>query len=554
MPDRDGNGGAWSSSEVGPPYLELLQVPTRGVPRAAFLRAVSQVVLRHTGADHLELWVSGAGLGYRWCVEGGTPLRCSLHSLPLLEQDKEGKPPSPMRQALAAAGLEEGAPNLLPTPSGGWLESAAPEREAASPRGFFPFAIDGSSHGVLVLVSSSGGFCELEGVARCEALVEVLGVTMTNRMTQSALTERVKELTCMYRMAQLAAQAGRPLEDTIAEVVGLLPPAWQFPEITSARITIDQHVFVSRGFCEGPYRMAADVVVRGERCGMVEVYYTQRFVNGDDSDVLDEAPFLAEERHLIDGVAFELASIIERKQADEERDRLEQQIRRADRLATIGQLAAGVAHELNEPLGNILGFAQLAQKEAALPLQVHTDIERIVTASLYAREVIKKLMFFARQTPSRKTDLQLDQVVDDAVALLQPRCTKDEVVIVRRRAADLPPVLGDSAQLQQVVINLMVNAIQAMPSGGTLTLSTDRYGAAVRLQVEDTGVGMPASVVDRAFMPFFTTKEVGQGTGLGLSVVHGIVTSHGGSVAVESIEGRGTRFEVCFPPERSRGS
>ena len=229
----------------------------------------------------------------------------------------------------------------------------------------------------------------------------------------------------------------------------------------------------------------------------------------------------------------------------------------ADRLATVGQLAAGIAHELNEPLANVLGFAQLAQKCPGLPQQVSHDLERIVNIALYAREIIRKLLLYARQVPSRRTRVDLNLVVEDGLYFLQSRCAKAGIELARSLSPDLPGIVGDPAQLKQVLVNLVVNAMQAMPEGGKLKVETRAANAQVWFNVEDTGIGMSEELTKQIFVPFFTTKEVGQGTGLGLPVVHGIVTSHGGSIKLESRAGHGTRFEVQLPvdgPADGKGS
>ena len=257
--------------------------------------------------------------------------------------------------------------------------------------------------------------------------------------------------------------------------------------------------------------------------------------------------FLKEEEKLIDAVAREVALIVERKEAEEEKSTLQHQLIHADRLATIGQLAAGVAHELNEPLSSILGFAQLAKKCPDLPSPAVQDLEKIVTASLYAREVIKKLMVFARQMPPRKADVDLNEVVEDALYFMEAQCAKKDITVLRELAPDMPEITADPAQLKQILVNLVVNAVQAMPHGGALTVSTRSSGSSVQLGVGDTGTGMSEETLDKVFLPFFTTKDVHEGTGLGLAVVHGIVTSHGGSIDVESHPGQGTRFEIRLP-------
>jgi signal transduction histidine kinase len=262
---------------------------------------------------------------------------------------------------------------------------------------------------------------------------------------------------------------------------------------------------------------------------------------------LDEGPFLAEERSLIDNVAREIAIYYERAQAEEEKASLQEQLRHADRLATIGQLAAGVAHELNEPLGNILGFAQLAKKSRELPIQVEKDLKNIESASLHAREIIKKLMTFARQFPPQKTLVSVNDIVTDGIYFFEARCVKVDVQLNYLLAPDLPMITVDPGQINQVLVNLVVNAIQAMPNGGTLTVETQLAEAGVLIVVEDTGPGISEEITNQIFLPFFTTKDINEGTGLGLAVAHGIVSSHGGTISVETELGRGTRFVIYLP-------
>ena len=246
-------------------------------------------------------------------------------------------------------------------------------------------------------------------------------------------------------------------------------------------------------------------------------------------------------------MAGQVAPIIERKQAEKDRTKLHDQLRHADRLATIGMLAAGVAHELNEPLGNILGFAQLAQKCPGIPASAGQDIQKIETASLHARKIIRKLLVFARQSPPQKTRVNLNHVVEDGLYFFESRCGKEGIKLVRLLSPDLPEITADPAQLNQVLANLVTNALQSIPGTGRITVQTQFHDGNVYLIVEDTGTGMGKDVLDKIFIPFFTTKDLGQGTGLGLPVVYGIVTANGGSINVKSRPGRGSRFEIQLP-------
>jgi len=324
-------------------------------------------------------------------------------------------------------------------------------------------------------------------------------------------------------------------------IVELIPPAWLYPKITSGRITLDDRVYTTSRFRDGPQKLSAPIIAKGQNRGTVEVIYAEEMRE------LDEGPFLKEERSLINAIAREVAHIIEHKQAEEEKEKLQDQLRHADRLATLGQLAAGVAHELNEPLGNILGFAQLAQKSTDLSEQMAGDLQKIINASLHAREIIRKLMVFARQAPSKKTYVNLNKIVEEGLYFFEARCAKAGIELNRMLTPDLPEISADPALLNQVLVNLVVNSIQAMPSGGKLIVQTLASDTSVSLIVEDTGTGMSPEVMQQIFLPFFTTKDVDEGTGLGLAVVHGIVTSHRGTIDVKSEIGSGTRFEIQFP-------
>jgi two-component system NtrC family sensor kinase len=356
-----------------------------------------------------------------------------------------------------------------------------------------------------------------------------------------ALRERVKELTCLYGIAQIARQPDKPLKDILQSIVELLPSAWQYPEITSARLSLDGVYYATSDFSTCCQKQSAEIFVNDTQRGFIEIGYAKQ------EPEIDEGPFLKEERSLLDEIARQIALIIEHRQAEEDKMKLYDQLRHADRLATVGMLAAGVAHELNEPVGNILGFAQLAKKCAKIPVSVRQDIEKIEAASLDARDIIQKLLVFARQVPPEKKPVNLNEIVKNGLYFLDARCAKEGIELIRNLSPNLPEIVADPVQLNQVLVNLVVNALQSIKGEGTIKIQTKFNSQEVCLIVEDTGCGMSKEVLDEIFTPFFTTKDIGHGTGLGLPVVHGIVTGHGGVINVESKVGQGARFEIRLP-------
>lgn len=405
----------------------------------------------------------------------------------------------------------------------------------------FPLKFCGEKVGLLSLTGDKRDSIESEELESYQNLANTLGIALMTQRAQAALKERVKELTCLYSIARVAEKEGISIDGILREISGLLPPAWQYPEAAAGRIILDGEVYLSTGFLETSWKQTSAIIVGGVVRGAVEVVYVEQKPD------LDEGPFLREERSLIDAIAREVAMIVERIEAEEEKAKLQDQLRHADRLATIGQLAAGVAHEINEPLGSMLGFAQLARKHPNLPDQVEKDLGKIEAASLHAREIVKKLMLFGRQMPPQKSRINLNKMIEDGLYFIKSRCRKSGIAIELELAQNLPEITADQSQIYQVLVNLAVNAVQAMPDGGRLTIGTRSGDNTVLLIVEDTGVGMNEETQKKIFLPFFTTKEINEGTGIGLSVVHGIVISHGGTINVESEIGRGTLFEIRLP-------
>jgi len=544
----------------------ILESADLGTPREDFFKEVALLILDFSGCDQVELRLKEARKFFRGLLKKEHPSAFRLETLSSLpDRDRGFLPCLPEASALEDLCRKVCKGQVDPslpffTKAGSFWTGDAEKAfsnlvEADGRKGeegpFFgwefgslaliPLVVGREILGLVQLRARPRDFFSPTTIAFLEDIAQMLGIALAHRFSQAALRERVKELTCLYGIARLVEQQDLSLPEILRSVAELLPPAMLYPESALARITLQEQVYQTGAFQEGNGRLEADILLNEKIVGRVEVSYK------DEKPARDEGPFLKEERDLVDAVAREVALILERKQAEDEQVRLQEQLMHADRLATIGQLAAGVAHELNEPLGSILGFAQLAKKGDGLPQQAKNDIERIEAASLHAREVVRKLLIFARQVPTKKTLASLNKVVEEGLTILSSRCPKEGIELVCDLAPDLPEITADPAQLTQVLVNLSVNAIQAMPQGGRLSIRTGVEAGQVLLFVEDTGIGMSEEIKSKLFLPFFTTKEVGQGTGLGLPVVHGIVTAHGGTIRVDSEPGKGARFEVRLP-------
>jgi signal transduction histidine kinase len=551
-------------------YYELshyiLRLGNRGLPRGEFLREAFALLIEASGCDAVEFRLRDGDFCYYAEMTAGTARNFRFGIIDGIAHD-DGKllpcadddtPTERLCRDVMRGAFEAGQPyftekgtfwtgNAGETSVQGFSANGKPSPPPYPVDGDYesliaaPFAVGEEDVGLLLLKSRQGNYFGRTEAEFFEGVAQNAGVAIADRRTRWKLGERVKEMTCLYGIAEVGSRPGISAEEVFREIVRLLPPAMQYPDITVGKIVIDGVVYTTEEGEDAPYKLSTDIVVNSENRGIVEVQYKEA--------KLDYEPgiFLREEQSLLDAIARQIGLILENRQAEEERARLQEQLRHADHLATIGQLAAGVAHELNEPLASVLSFAELLQDDPNLSSQGAEDLEKILTASLHAREVVWKLLFFAREVPTIKKAVNLSDSVEEALSLLISRFDKENIDCVLDLWPETPEIVADPAQLHQIIVNLVVNAIQAMPDGGELTVRTAADEESIFLSVEDTGVGMSEEVKKNIFLPFFTTKEVGQGTGLGLAVVHGIVTAHGGSVGVDSVPGRGSRFQVRIP-------
>ncbi|MBI4522589.1 MAG: hypothetical protein HY695_02120 [Deltaproteobacteria bacterium] len=250
------------------------------------------------------------------------------------------------------------------------------------------------------------------------------------------------------------------------------------------------------------------------------------------------------------GLAIHWMGIRPLHRAIEELETMQAQLIHSEKLATIGEIYAGLTHEINNPLAIILSRVSLlvrAVKESRLPADLLPDLEMIDRHGNRIAETIRGLLQFARRSSFDLSGTDLNQVINETVTLVEKSFARDHIQIQCHLAPDLPKILGSPDHLQQVFVNLLNNARDAMAKGGLIKLQTYRNSVLVVAEVEDSGAGIPEDLKGRIFEPFFTTKSIGKGTGLGLSVSYGIIRAHGGDIEVESSPGQGALFRVILP-------
>lgn len=292
-----------------------------------------------------------------------------------------------------------------------------------------------------------------------------------------------------------------------------------------------------------------------------QFYFRHCLASGEIRDVeVYSGPIKVHGKELLYSIVYDITS---RKKAEEEKAALEAQLLHAQKMESIGTLSGGIAHDFNNLLGIILGNAELAMEDVPEWHPAKDNINEIRTASLRARDVVKQLLSFGRKTDPKKRPVKLVQIVEDALKFLRSSIPTS-IEIHQNIPNDTDnTILADSTQINQVMINLFTNAAHAMEdTGGVITIGIQNVyldqvsapfypdllpGNYIKLTVSDTGTGIDHEIKDRIFDPYFTTKEVGKGTGIGLSVVHGIVKSHNGAISVDSKFGKGTTFNILFP-------
>ncbi len=495
---------------------------------------------------------------------------------------------------------------------------------------------------------------------------------------EARVGERVKELNCLYSISKLVEKENITIGEILQGTVEIIPPSWQYPEITCSQIRFDDKIYKTDNFKKTKWLQVKEFQVSGNRAGIIEVYYLK------EKPEIDEGPFLIEERNLINAIAERLGHIIDRlqaqkmllgdmlladkyikslpglfyvfdeqrfvkwnhkwetvtgysaedlaakygtdffkgkdqtlirermskvfregyadaeaelvtksgesipyyftgvreeidgkdhligfgiditarKQAEQEKIKLESQLQQAQKMEAIGTLAGGIAHDFNNILAAILGYAEMAKDECQPESIVARDLEKVLEGGNRAKGLVQQILSFSRNNETDSILLQPVSLLKEAIKMLRPTLPAT-IEINQDIASTTGLILADPTQIHQIIMNLCTNAFHAMEeTGGKLDISLKEVilssedlvhepdvkdGTFIQLSICDSGAGITPAIKSKIFDPYFTTKGTGKGTGMGLSIVHGIVKSYGGFISLYSELGEGTAFHVFLP-------
>ncbi|MDZ7645225.1 MAG: PAS domain-containing protein [Woeseiaceae bacterium] len=438
-----------------------------------------------------------------------------------------------------------------------WMDAIHPD-DRARVRAAASRQADGNYHEVYRIVRPDGGirwisdraFPVRDSDGRIYRIAGLAEDVTEHRRAEIALRERMKELACLYRVLELTTDSRLEPGEIYEGIAGLLPQSMQYEADTVASVTIGKETFSSAGWREPVDTLSAEIDGNGESYGTVTVGY----LSAHDEEAAGEGPFLAEERALLEGVATHIGRMLQNRA-------MASSLRRAQRLEAVGQLTGGVAHDFNNLLTVIMGNAELLNDEPDNSSRQAESLAMIMNAAARGSELTSHLLAFARRQPLAPQSLDVNSLIAGMDELLR-RTLGEHIRIELMQSPDLWQAMADRAQLESALLNLLLNARDAMPDGGSVTIETTntrlseeyvtkksevRPGEYVMIAVSDTGEGMPAEVLAKALEPFYTTKDPGMGTGLGLSMVYGFAKQSGGHLDIYSEPGHGTTVKLYLP-------
>jgi len=377
-----------------------------------------------------------------------------------------------------------------------------------------------------------------------------IGTRVSEEVYEQVLVKGLPWIDRAFVVNNWYISAYEPIRDVNAKIIGVLyvgileekfidlrkRTVAMFSGITLAGMIIA--LVVSSFLAKGILQPIKDLVFASQQLAKGNLKYEIQLKSKDEIGELEETFNL-------------MASSL--KQRDEQlKEYTQQQIMKSERLATLGQLAAGVAHEINNPLGAVLMYTHLALEDLDEKDVLRKNLEKAVTEASRCKNIVKGLLDFARQTEPRIEESDVNETLGRTLGVVENQALFQNIKIIKVPCPSLPKVSMDVGQIQQVFTNIVLNAAEAMEGEGELTVTTRMAPDNEHIEIEfaDTGCGIPPENQDKVFDPFFTTKEVGQGTGLGLAVSHGIIARHKGAIEVKSEPGKGTNFIIRLPLTR----
>ncbi|MDO6759248.1 HAMP domain-containing sensor histidine kinase [Tamlana sp. 2_MG-2023] len=363
-----------------------------------------------------------------------------------------------------------------------------------------------------------------------------------SKNTEDALKERIKELTCLYEVSSIIVNADVEfIESTFTAIAFSLKKAFKHSKKTEIRIQTENFKVATCVLKENTVKMTSEIKLFNETKGYLEAHL--------DASKFKEVDFLKEEQWLMDNISLKLGGFLESLEIKKNEASLKRQMEHTDRLRILGEITAGIAHELNTPLANILGFSELLKDDLENEGKTTNDVDKIIENTIFSREIVKKLMFFACEIPQEKKQINIVPNINSAINLLDASFRKKEVKCHVKIEADDIWLKVDPVQLTQIIFNLLMNAIFFSPKNGWVEVHVSQSETDIIIKIKDEGQGVNPKDLDKIFQPFFTTKSIGDGAGLGLSVVHGIVVSHKGTITAKNNLNKGVTFTVTLPKD-----
>lgn len=358
--------------------------------------------------------------------------------------------------------------------------------------------------------------------------------------TEDKLKERIKELTCLYNVSSYIANCNLyDLDPTFKAITSSLKEAILYSSEAFVEMKLGDDIVQTGESSSDHVFILTAIKVFNLPYGSIKIGYPKA--------KYDKNVFLEEEKQLVRTLAIEIGNLIERKQIIDKEELIKRQMERADRLSILGEITAGIAHELNTPLASILGFSELLKERFINDEVALEDLDKIMNGAIFSREVVKKLMFFSCVMPQQMELVNINPIITDAINLLKPSFGKKNLQYHLKFSDETITLRVDTIQLTQVVFNLVINAIYFSPQNGQIWIEVTNEKREVVLFIKDEGAGISKEVSEYIFNPFYTTKPVGEGSGLGLSVVHGIIKSHKGTIKHAPNQPKGTIFTLTFP-------